>query len=59
MNKQAIETEYKRICDKLGLFSKNLNPLSPKDVSEDYGHIETLFDYLSTDEMLFLYEMDI
>ena len=27
-----------------------------KDVSEDYGHIETLFDYLSTDEMLFLYE---
>lgn len=30
MNKQAIETEYKRICDKLGFILKNLNPLSLK-----------------------------
>ena len=56
MNKQAIETEYKRICDKLGFIPKKFKPAIPKDVSEDYGHIETLFDYLSTDEMLFLYE---
>ena len=46
MNKQAIETEYKRICDKLGFIPKEFKPAIPKDVSEDYGHIETLFDYL-------------
>ena len=27
MNKQAIETEYKRICDKLGFIPKEFKPL--------------------------------
>ncbi len=56
MNKQAIEIEYKRICNKLGFIPNKFKPIIPKDISEDYGHIKTLLDYLSIDEMLILYE---